>query len=113
MENFIIEFKIQQNNYVANVCNKLILGDWRTDDLTNLAKQIQTVRLKAKQIVLKLAFISIVLLHMNIWISKSGSTIMCTEAGRMGRFLALFMLELVDRQWGRDRMVLGVHSHFA
>lgn len=48
---------------------------------------------------------------MNVWISKCEATIMCAEVGRKRRyvfFLSLFKLELVDRQWGRARIVLAV-----
>lgn len=40
LDNFIIQFKFQQIIYVINVWNKLILGHWRTDDLSSLEKQV-------------------------------------------------------------------------
>lgn len=50
-DNIIIQF--QQIIYVTNAWNKLILGHWRTDDLSSLEKLVQTVRLKDKQAVLR------------------------------------------------------------
>lgn len=45
---------------------------------------------------------------MNVWISKCEASIMFAEVGRKQRFLSRFKLELVDRQWGRARIVLAV-----
>lgn len=86
MENLIIESKVQQNNYVENVWNKVILGYWRTDDLSDLEKLVKTVKLKAKKLYLNVTFILKVLLPMNVQISKHETTIMCSEVGRIWRF---------------------------